>query len=277
MTLPVLREGSSGKAVTYLQERLTAKGFRVQVDGSFGAKTEAAVQQFQASEGLSPDGIVGSITWNRLLVDSTASPPQDLVASARLELEARIPMIATKDAAAVVRAAIRDLGKKESPDGSNDGPEIHHLVGGYNDFWKIGDKIARPWCAMAVSSWIAIGLGMKTNPSWADWKGHPFFDDSKGGGAFRGSSADIESWAKLKGWWNVAADAPIPCGAYFTMARASSGSDPASSPSAGHTGLVICDNKDGTVTTAEGNVSNKVGSHRRKKFELRGWAVWSVE
>jgi len=37
------------------------------VDGIFGEKTRAAVIDFQASRGLSGDGIVGQNTWRKLL------------------------------------------------------------------------------------------------------------------------------------------------------------------------------------------------------------------
>ncbi len=50
-----------------LQRALVAKGFPVQVDGVFGAKTAAAVRQFQLVSNLTTDGIVGERTWQSLL------------------------------------------------------------------------------------------------------------------------------------------------------------------------------------------------------------------
>jgi peptidoglycan hydrolase-like protein with peptidoglycan-binding domain len=59
---------SKGKAVTQLQQRLNELGFDSgKVDGSFGARTEAAVKAFQAKRGLEADGIVGPKTWAALL------------------------------------------------------------------------------------------------------------------------------------------------------------------------------------------------------------------
>jgi peptidoglycan hydrolase-like protein with peptidoglycan-binding domain len=59
---------SKGKAVIQLQQRLNELGFDCgQVDGSFGARTEAAVKAFQAERGLQQDGIVGEKTWTALL------------------------------------------------------------------------------------------------------------------------------------------------------------------------------------------------------------------
>ena len=62
------RRPSRGKAVTQLQQRLNQLGFDCgKVDGSFGARTEAAVMAFQAQRGLEVDGIVGPQTWTALL------------------------------------------------------------------------------------------------------------------------------------------------------------------------------------------------------------------
>ncbi len=49
--------------VKELQTDLNRFGFGVQVDGTFGSETEAAVRQFQLDHGLLPDGIVGPQTW----------------------------------------------------------------------------------------------------------------------------------------------------------------------------------------------------------------------
>jgi peptidoglycan hydrolase-like protein with peptidoglycan-binding domain len=45
------------------------------VDGVFGSQTEQAVRDFQQSEGLVADGIVGPITWSHLHPYREASPP----------------------------------------------------------------------------------------------------------------------------------------------------------------------------------------------------------
>jgi putative chitinase len=58
-----LREGMTGNDVTGLQTRLQMRGFSPgAIDGIFGPGTEAAVVAFQKSEGLVPDGIVGTST-----------------------------------------------------------------------------------------------------------------------------------------------------------------------------------------------------------------------
>lgn len=64
----VLRRGSRGAYVRYLQQKLTAKLYPVGViDNIFGAQTERAVREFQQENGLAVDGIVGRNTWSRLI------------------------------------------------------------------------------------------------------------------------------------------------------------------------------------------------------------------
>nr|WP_237401206.1 peptidoglycan-binding domain-containing protein [Rhodovulum sulfidophilum] len=49
-----------------MQEKLRAKGFSVTIDADFGLATDLAVRQFQAQQGLTVDGVVGSQTWEKL-------------------------------------------------------------------------------------------------------------------------------------------------------------------------------------------------------------------
>ena len=68
-----LREGSRGAAVVTLQQNLNRIAAvnptipRLVADGIFGPNTRAAVVAFQRYYGLTPDGIVGPATWNRLM------------------------------------------------------------------------------------------------------------------------------------------------------------------------------------------------------------------
>lgn len=68
----ILREGDQGDPVRILQYYLDIIGFFsdqapvVRLDGYFGPETRQAVMEFQRSQGLTPDGIVGRSTWNRI-------------------------------------------------------------------------------------------------------------------------------------------------------------------------------------------------------------------
>ena len=67
---PVLRRGSRGADVVTLQERLnsTAQVPPLVCDGDFGAKTLAAVVQFQRLRRLVSHGVVDAATWRELLL-----------------------------------------------------------------------------------------------------------------------------------------------------------------------------------------------------------------
>jgi len=65
---PVVKQGSQGHPVPALQYLLRDRGHHVTVDGIFGPKTEAAVEQFQVADQLHVDGIVGPQTWGALVI-----------------------------------------------------------------------------------------------------------------------------------------------------------------------------------------------------------------
>ena len=69
---PMLKKSVRNKeAVKELQTLLLSKGYDLGkwgVDGSFGNATLAAVKAFQADNGLKVDGIVGPLTWAKLLI-----------------------------------------------------------------------------------------------------------------------------------------------------------------------------------------------------------------
>jgi peptidoglycan hydrolase-like protein with peptidoglycan-binding domain len=67
--MPVLQAGSTGAIVRSLQTLLTNAAPEQWVttpqgvDGTFGPKTRASVEAFQAWAGVSADGVVGEQTW----------------------------------------------------------------------------------------------------------------------------------------------------------------------------------------------------------------------
>lgn len=63
----VLRKGLKGPDVYDLQFNLVKRGYAVgTLDSAFGPKVESAVKQFQADNGLVPDGVVGAKTYAKL-------------------------------------------------------------------------------------------------------------------------------------------------------------------------------------------------------------------
>lgn len=69
----LLRLGSTGSYVRLMQSFLADLSARypslpsVTVDGVFGPQTQAAVIAFQRLAGLTPDGIIGAMTWNAIV------------------------------------------------------------------------------------------------------------------------------------------------------------------------------------------------------------------
>ena len=63
-----VRQNSTGQAVRAAQHLLKTKfGYDLNVDGIFGPKTDAAVEDFQSKHHLVVDGIVGPMTWQALV------------------------------------------------------------------------------------------------------------------------------------------------------------------------------------------------------------------
>ncbi|MBQ9544961.1 MAG: peptidoglycan-binding protein [Clostridia bacterium] len=67
-----LRRGDAGNDVTTIQQQLDRIAINypvipvVEVDGVFGSDTEKQVKEFQRIFSLTPDGVVGRVTWNRI-------------------------------------------------------------------------------------------------------------------------------------------------------------------------------------------------------------------
>ena len=66
LTDSIIKKGSKGESVKWLQYELNKHGYKLTVDGDFGVKTEAAVRDFQSKNKLVVDGIVGKNTIRSL-------------------------------------------------------------------------------------------------------------------------------------------------------------------------------------------------------------------
>jgi peptidoglycan hydrolase-like protein with peptidoglycan-binding domain len=65
--LPVVKRGQRTKHVGDVQALVTRHGHRATVDGVFGPATERAVKAVQSDYNIAADGVVGPVTWHRLL------------------------------------------------------------------------------------------------------------------------------------------------------------------------------------------------------------------
>lgn len=66
MANAIVQYGDKGTNATILQKMLNRHGYNLTVDGDYGDKTLAAVNDFQKKYGLAVDGIVGQNTWQAL-------------------------------------------------------------------------------------------------------------------------------------------------------------------------------------------------------------------
>ena len=67
---PLIRQGSRGVYVCVAQDALTTLGYDTGgLDGVFGARTRSSVVSYQSRNELLADGLVGNLTWNRLMSD----------------------------------------------------------------------------------------------------------------------------------------------------------------------------------------------------------------
>lgn len=66
LTATLLKNGAKGDSVKWLQFELDRYGYNLTIDGIFGAKTTAAVKDYQKKNGLMVDGIVGKNTIKKL-------------------------------------------------------------------------------------------------------------------------------------------------------------------------------------------------------------------
>lgn len=265
-----LSRGSTGAMVRRAQERLSARGYDLVVDGDFGPRTYEAVRQFQAAQGLAVDGIVGDQTWDALMAAQPPKEPDDVLEEQLAWLFGQIPAELDGPRRAVLVVACQAFGLEEVPDGSNGGPQIAHIVGdlGEGASPRSGYYVQRgvaldsmpPWCAIMVSWALREGLEAE---SWADI---PF-------GEWFGGVAEICDWANKRACYHQRHAREWPAGAIFTMGRSHSGSDAATTSRAGHTGFVVADDGDGVITV-EGNTGNGVRSRRRKKSDLDGYVTW---
>ena len=65
----LLKRGDNNENVKLLQIKLGLEPI-----GNFGPKTEDAVKAYQSKNGLSPDGVVGDTTWNKIMEVSVPKP-----------------------------------------------------------------------------------------------------------------------------------------------------------------------------------------------------------
>ena len=64
---PAFRVGDQGTDIAEIQGQLVDLGYDVVADGDFGPATVDAIKEFQVSQGMEPDGLIGPATYEALL------------------------------------------------------------------------------------------------------------------------------------------------------------------------------------------------------------------
>jgi flagellum-specific peptidoglycan hydrolase FlgJ len=153
---PQVQIGSTGAAVTKLQQLLNKDGFNTYgVDGNFGPNTQSAVMAYQFSRGLSVDGVVGPATWHDLLTNAKPvkqPPPTGGSDSANkvaqrflgdpesyLEFSGKLPMDTwaptTEDCANFASACLQVAGKIPGSQQTASVPTLYREL--VSDGWKV--------------------------------------------------------------------------------------------------------------------------------------------
>jgi len=122
------QRNDQGPKVKLIQEWLSLHGLNLALDGDFGPATDAAVKQFQTASGLSVDGVVGPLTFAKLIQPMTdALKP---IAAANQSPGQMVVLYAQQH----LQSAPREVG------GNNRGPWVRLYMNGFE-----GD--AAKWCA----------------------------------------------------------------------------------------------------------------------------------
>ncbi len=107
---PLQQVGGTGVDVRTVQHLLTHHGYPVAADGVFGAVTQGAVTDFQAANGLEPDGVVASATWASLLVQVSAGSAGHPVTAVQAQLRSQGWRLAVDGAfGPITEATVRDF------------------------------------------------------------------------------------------------------------------------------------------------------------------------
>lgn len=132
-----LRKGGKGEKINQLQELLNSKGAKLDVDGKFGPKTQAALKKFQASNDLGADGVVGPKTLEKLNAQSKPDATKENPKAADGSKETK----KTEGADTGKEATTKETGKAETEDKAKKAATLALGEGEFLRKGASGDKI----------------------------------------------------------------------------------------------------------------------------------------
>ncbi len=86
---PLVKTGRRGELAKTAQYLLRHRGAKIEADGIVGAITEGAIRDFQKSQNLPVDGVIGNQTWPKLIVQIRKNSKGDAVRAVQGQLRLR--------------------------------------------------------------------------------------------------------------------------------------------------------------------------------------------
>lgn len=159
---PVVKKGDIKIEVKAVQYLLKHRGYSITVDGNFGSGTETVVKSFQSANGLTADGIVGSATWQKLIVTVKNGTTGEAVKAVQDLLKNKFGYSLTIDGAfgSGTETAVKNFQSRNglTADGVVGSNTWMYLTGLSGDFW--GSRIAT-WVFPVKSSVLDIYSGSR--------------------------------------------------------------------------------------------------------------------
>jgi peptidoglycan hydrolase-like protein with peptidoglycan-binding domain len=231
-----LEAGSRGRHVEALQQALQAAGYDPgAADGQFGAATDAALRRFQAANHIRVDGVAGPATWRALRGptqgnDTFSSTPTPGPATPTVTTPPLPPSTSTDLRQRIIDIAESQVGTLEATN-RNDGAALKYP--------RSFGRGSEAWCADFVS-WVNTQAGNPMNDPYCP---------------------SLEEKMIRRGAWKGRHN-PQPGDLVFF--------DWNGNRSADHVGIVKSVNRNGTLTTIEGNTGTgraggREGVHERTR------------
>jgi lipoprotein-anchoring transpeptidase ErfK/SrfK len=160
-----LRQGSSGPAVTEVQERLVELGYWIDgADGEYGFHTAQAVTALQKAAGIARDGIVGPET--RAALDEGVRPSATSTSGEVLEIDLERQLLLVVSGGEVERVLNTSTGSGQPYEGSDGTERIATTpTGTYTVFREVDSWDPGPYGALYRPKYFNGGIAVHGYPS----------------------------------------------------------------------------------------------------------------